>query len=144
MTFKLGGERRAAPAMAEIMARATDGLRADVVTFVPSSPASMAERGYNPAEALARPLARTLRVTCRPLLRKIRATADQAELGRDARRRNLSGAFAARGVGGAVLLVDDVMTTGATGDACARALRDAGAVDVVVVTFARAGSDGPG
>jgi competence protein ComFC len=143
MTFKLGGERRAAPSMARVMMRATNDLTADVVTFVPSSPKSMGERGFNPAEALARPLSRTLRLPCRPLLRKIRSTTDQAELGRDERRRNLMGAFRARRVAGRVLLVDDVMTTGATADACARALREAGADQVLVVTFARAGNDWP-
>jgi predicted amidophosphoribosyltransferase len=52
---------------------------------------------------------------------------------------NLEGAFAARPAPSRVVLVDDVMTTGATADACARALREAGALDVMVVTFARAG-----
>jgi len=141
MTFKLGGERRAAPAMASMMLRVARDLDAERLTFVPSSRRSMAERGFNPAEALARPLARALRLPCGPLLRKIRETADQAELGRDARRHNLAGAFHARRTRGRILLVDDVMTTGATGDACARALLEAGAAEVVVATFARAGSE---
>jgi predicted amidophosphoribosyltransferase len=54
---------------------------------------------------------------------------------------NLAGAFRAGRAPGRVLLVDDVMTTGATADACARALRAAGALDVMVLTFARAGTE---
>jgi len=72
-------------------------------------------------------------------LRKVRETADQASLDRAGRRRNLDGAFVSLRVPERVLLVDDVMTTGATADACARALRAAGAFEVMVVTFARAG-----
>ena len=63
----------------------------------------------------------------------------QASLDRAGRRRNLDGAFVSLRAPERVLLVDDVMTTGATADACARALRAAGALDVMVVTFARAG-----
>ncbi|MGZ4103796.1 MAG: ComF family protein [Actinomycetota bacterium] len=139
MTFKLGGERRAARSMAAIMMKATAGLRAEVVTYVPSTRAQLAERGFNTAHELARALARDMRRPCRGVLVKVRATADQAGLGRDQRRRNQAGAFRARTVRGSILLVDDVMTTGATADACARALRSAGAAEVAVVTFARAG-----
>jgi predicted amidophosphoribosyltransferase len=74
------------------------------------------------------------------LLKRSRNTPPQT--GQDdamARRRNLRGAFVAdpRRIPGVVLLVDDVTTTGATLDACARALRDAGAPDVYCLTFAR-------
>jgi predicted amidophosphoribosyltransferase len=139
MTFKLGGERRAARMMGEYMARAVLDVAADVVTFVPATRRSVSARGFNPAEELARSLARALRIPWAPLLTKVRETTDQAELGRIERRRNVEGAFRARPMKARVLLVDDVMTTGATADACARALRAAGARDVVVVTFARAG-----
>jgi ComF family protein len=139
MSFKLGGERRAARPMAGLMVRSVGGLDADVITFVPASRTSSAERGFNTAQELARALAPLVRLPCAGLIRKTRETADQAALGRDQRRRNLAGAFRAGRVAGRVLLVDDVMTTGATADACARALRAAGALDVMVVTFARAG-----
>ena len=139
MSFKLGGERRAARPMAGLMAGCARELTADVITFVPSSRASMAERGFNTARELARALSPLVRTPCAALIRKTKETADQAALGRDQRQSNLAGAFAASRVSERILLVDDVMTTGATADACARALRAAGALDVMVLTFARAG-----
>jgi predicted amidophosphoribosyltransferase len=138
MTFKLGGERRSAPSLADYMARAVRIAQADLLTFVPSSRRAMAQRGYNPAAELARALAPRLQIPVRPLLEKVRETSDQAELGRDDRHRNLRDAFRARRVAGPVLLIDDVMTTGATAHACSLALRMAGASRVAVLTFARA------
>jgi predicted amidophosphoribosyltransferase len=113
-------------------------VRAGTVVFVPATRAAVSERGFNTAEELARPLGRTLGLPVRRLLRKTRDTADQAGLGRDERALNLRGAFSSGTVEGGVVLVDDVLTTGATADACARALLDAGAEGVGVVTFARA------
>jgi len=139
MTFKLGGERRAARAMGAYMARAAEGIRADAVAFVPATRASVSARGFNPAEQLARALARNAGLRCAPLLSKVKETSDQAGLGRADRRRNVLDAFSARPTRGRLILVDDVMTTGATADACARALVTAGAAEVAVVTFARAG-----
>ena len=82
------------------------------------------------------------RLTVPKLTRRI-ATAPQTALGADARRINVGGAFRVRRpelvAGRHVVLVDDIMTTGATAGACARALRDAGAAIVGVVTVARAG-----
>jgi len=143
MSFKLGGERRAARQMAEMMSRRAERMRGDALTFVPSSRTSMAERGFNTAQELARGLSRVAGVPCVRLLRKTRETADQASLDRRGRRANLRGAFVSAPSPRRVILVDDVMTTGATADSCARALRAAGALDVMVLTFARAG-DLPG
>ena len=103
----------------------------------------MAERGFNTAQELARALSKIVRRPSVRLLRKIRETADQASLDRAGRRMNLDGAFVSAPAPARVILIDDVMTTGATADSCARALRAAGALDVLVVTFARAG-DQPG
>ena len=125
--------------MAALIARRVGRVDADVMTFVPASRSSLAERGFNTACELTRALAPMMRVPAVNLLHKTRETSDQAALGRAERRRNLAGAFRARPVSGRVALVDDVMTTGATADGCARALRAAGARDVIVVTFARAG-----
>ncbi len=139
MSFKLGGERRAARPMAALMAQQARAINADAITFVPASRTSIAERGFNTAHELARALSPLVRLPCVRLLRKTHETADQASLDRTGRRTNLAGAFAARRAPHRLLLVDDVMTTGATADACARALLSAGALEVNVLTFARAG-----
>jgi len=139
IAFKLGGERRAARALGEEMARAAVDLPAVTLTFVPATRRSVAARGFNPAEELARAAGRALGLRVVPMLRKLRETADQAGLSREGRRMNLAGAFRARSGAGSVVLVDDVLTTGATADAAARALREAGMAQVTVLTFARAG-----
>lgn len=137
--FKLLGERRAARALAQRMIAPAAGLDGDVITWVPSTRASESARGFNPAEELARPLAWALRLPARRLLSKRRETRDSAGLSREQRIANLWDAFAEVGpVAGHVLLVDDILTTGATADECARALLCAGAREVTVVTFARA------
>jgi ComF family protein len=102
-------------------------------------------RGYNQAEALARALARRLdRPVHRPL-RRVKATEKLAELSPTERARALRGAFRARkdpGLDGrTILLVDDVLTTGATCGAAARALKQAGADRVVVAVIARTGKN---
>lgn len=137
--FKLLGERRNARWLAERMVRVARPLNGDIVTWVPSTRASEAARGFNPAEEIARPLARSLRLPAKRLLTKRRDTLDSAGLSKEQRRVNLWRAFEAKGaVAGHVLLVDDIFTTGATADECAKALRLAGAREVSVVTFARA------
>ncbi len=115
-----------------------------VVVPVPLHPARLAERGFNPSGVLAGRLARRLGAPLWPAaLGRIRDTPPQATLRREARRGNVSGAFVAREPehvrARAVLLVDDVCTSGATLDACAGALLDAGATAVHRVVLARAG-----
>jgi len=100
-------------------------------------------RGYNQAEAVARELAVGLKVPFAPhMLRRVRWTAKQAQLTRTAREENVKGAFrvrrGARLASKAVLLVDDVYTTGSTLGEAARTLRAAGAGRVVVAVVARA------
>jgi ComF family protein len=110
---------------------------------VPLHPARLAERGYNQSELLAAELARCWslpRLSSSALIRT-RETDSQVGLDLPARQANVAGAFTAspRWVEGQdVLLVDDVCTTGATLNACAQALREAGAVTVSAVTLARA------
>lgn len=137
--FKLMGERRAARALAARMVQGARALGGDVVTWVPSTRASEVARGFNPAEEIARLLARSLRLPGKRLLAKRRDTLDSAGLSKEQRRVNLWQAFEAKGaVAGHVLLVDDIFTTGATANECAKTLRQAGAREVSVVTFARA------
>ena len=113
--------------------------RVDVVTPVPLPWTRLLVRGYNQAEAVARPLARELGLPYRTLLRR-RPRPRQALLSRAERRRNLRGAFTPRrrlAAGMRVLLVDDVMTTGATLFAAACALRRAGAATIHAAVVAR-------
>jgi ComF family protein len=98
-------------------------------------------RGYNQAEALAHGLARRLSLPIHQPLRRLVATERLAHKGRTARAEIMHGAFRARPnrqlVGRTVLLIDDVLTTGATCGDAARALKKAGAARVVVVVIAR-------
>jgi ComF family protein len=100
-------------------------------------------RGFNQSELLAREIARRTGIPVVRALRRDRATAAQAGLSRGNRRRNVANAFRCRRAasllhGKRILLIDDVMTTGATGSACARALKRAGAARVALLTVARA------
>lgn len=113
----------------------------DAAVPVPMHPTRLAARGYNQAELLARPLARALGVPCLAgAVSRLHQDSPQAGLDAAARRANVRGAFRARGPvpSGTILLVDDVFSTGATADACARALLDGGARSVLVLTLARA------
>lgn len=115
----------------------------DLVVPVPLHPARLAERGYNQAALLARSVAQELgRPLCARGLRRVRGTRAQSTLDRDERHANLRGALAAEGArvrGKAVLLVDDVVTTGSTLAACREALLAAGATQVRGLALARSG-----
>jgi predicted amidophosphoribosyltransferase len=116
-------------------------LAPDRIFFVPSDRAKLLQRGYNPAELLARSVARHLDRPLENRLEKTRRTADQDGLSESGRWENSSGAFAVFGgtrVSGRALLVDDVLTTGATADSCSRAIIDAGADSVHLLVAARA------
>src|SRR5579859_4389371 len=99
------------------------------------------ERGFNQSELLAREIARRWNVPVQQAVKRVKATASQAGLTNAQRRANVSGAFAMRrGVhldGARVLLVDDVLTTGASAAACARVLKRAGAAHVALLAVAR-------
>jgi ComF family protein len=99
------------------------------------------QRGFNQADLLAREIGKKWGVPVRPVIRRRRATSPQAGLTNAKRRANVQGAFRiARGKplqGMRVLLVDDVVTTGATASACARVLKRAGAAHVALLALAR-------
>jgi len=144
--FKHGDRTHAAAAFAAWMARAgADLLReGDLVVPVPLHRRRLFARRYNQAALMAAALARLAGLAHVPdaLVRR-RPTPSQGGLGREARFANVQGAFAvrpsrtARMQGSCVILVDDVMTTGATLEACATALRKAGAARVAALTLAR-------
>jgi predicted amidophosphoribosyltransferase len=113
----------------------------DVVTWVPLTRRRKAERGFDQAKVLARAVARECELPVRGLLRRIVATGPQAKRDAVARRTAMRGSFVVRdrvAVPPRVLLVDDVLTTGATAAACAEALRDDGAQTVSLLVAARA------
>ncbi|MGH9723787.1 MAG: ComF family protein [Candidatus Acidiferrales bacterium] len=127
----------------EVMAADEDVLRADVVVPVPLHPDRLRERGYNQAEMIAAPLARQLNLKLRAyLLVRTIPRPPRLHLSRRERWESVRGAYAiSKGVqvdNLRILLVDDVMTTGATLDACARALKRAGAAKVFALTVGRA------
>lgn len=117
------------------------GLPPDLIVPVPLHPSRKREREFNQAEVLASVAGRRLGVPVEDGLRRVRYTPTQTHFHREERFRNLEDAFAVRPgapiAGKVVALVDDVLTTGSTADACARALRGAGASAVVVITVAR-------
>jgi ComF family protein len=123
---------------------AHNGLRelgAEVVVPIPLHWWRRWTRGYNQSEALARALATGLRLPILPhVLRRIRNTPHQTQQTPSARRDNVRNAFVARSAAQiarkTVLLVDDVLTTGATASDAARALRAAGAGRVIVAVLA--------
>ena len=139
LALKLRGVRAAARPLvdgmrAQVMAQ---GLLGDVVTWVPGRRRDTRRRGYDHAEVLARGLATALGLPARPLLGRTGDPVHQTTLGAEARRANLRGAFSAERSPAAVALVDDLITTGATAEACATALRAAGAETVEVVVPCR-------
>ena len=114
----------------------------DLLVPVPLHPVRKRSRGYNQSAVLARELARRLRHKSRPgLLKRVRPTISQTNLTAKDRLSNVTQAFqfrkGSRLAGRKVLLVDDVMTTGATVNACAKALKKGGAATVHVITAAR-------
>ncbi len=126
----------------EIWHRIGGELRqAEVIVTVPLHWRRQMARGYNQAERIARPLAKRLGRPLVAALRRTRATPPQARLERSRRRANLSRAFRCRRPeairGRAVLLVDDVTTTGSTLDQAAAALRRSGAASVTALAVAR-------
>jgi len=114
----------------------------DALVPVPLHPRRLLSRGFNQSREIARLVSARHCVPIRQgALGRVRRTTPQMELSRSARAENIRGAFAAQTrllEGKAVLLVDDIMTTGATLEECARAMLDAGAARVDVLVLARA------
>jgi len=156
LRMKFGGDERLAERMGELLLPPWQSLgagrefRAPLLVPVPLHPSRLRERGFNQAEWLARGVERAiarrgafalprLRTNC---LGRKRATPPQTGMSLAARRENLRGAFDVTDLlavhGREIVLVDDVMTTGATLSACARVLKRAGAGQVMAIALARA------
>ena len=117
------------------------GLRFDVIVPMPMHWRKRWQRGFNQAELLAREIARRTNLPVRNAVKRVHQKSVQAGLTNAKRRANVAGAFRPRRgktlEGKRVLLIDDVMTTGATASACAKALKRAGAARVTLLTVAR-------
>jgi predicted amidophosphoribosyltransferase len=140
LALKLRGLRSAAIPLVEGMVDATrrDGLGGAVVTWVPGRRRDIAARGFDHAELLARGLARELGLRPRPLLRRRQTGQDQTSLSASDRALNVRGVFVADLAPPQVILVDDLITTGATASSSAKSLRAAGSDRVAVVVPCRA------
>lgn len=134
------------PFLADLLLRAAlpvlQAQKWDLVVPVPLHPVRQREREFNQAERLALHLARALRIPLRTdLVRRARPTSTQTQLSKSARAENVRRAFLPIAGGKLhqerIILVDDVLTTGATTNACARVLQQLGAGEVCVWTVAR-------
>ena len=144
LRYKFGGCSMYAAAYGEYLARCIDenGISCDSITWVPLSRRRLRRRGYDQARLLAEELSRHTGFPCMPMLRKVRNNRPQSLTG-DAKKRQLN----VKGVyelipgteirGKRILLVDDIVTTGATLSACAAVLKHSGAGEINAVTVAR-------
>jgi ComF family protein len=135
--WKERGLRKLAGWAAEIVTEAIPAPMTDCIAFVPSDGERRLRRGHHAAERLAVELAARWELPLAPLLARTRSASPQRGLDHASRRRNVREAFRADGGPARVLLVDDVYTTGATVNAAASALCQAGVRRIEVVTFAR-------
>lgn len=144
LRYKFQGARMYAPAFGTLLASTVyEHLygQYDIISWVPLSRERLRKRGYDQAELLARHAATQLRQQCVPLLKKKRGVKPQSGTGSPERRRaNIAGAYyvldPAYVCGKRVLLIDDIVTTGATLSECAKTLLLAGADDVCCATLA--------
>ena len=144
LRYKFGSLSAYAEVYAPIMAKCIDEneISCDIITWVPLSRKRLRKRGYDQARLLAEELSRISGVGCCRLLQKTRNNPAQSGTGSaEKRRANVSGVYRAadedKVKGKSILLVDDIVTTGATLSECARVLISAGAREVKAVTVAR-------
>lgn len=145
LRLKYKGDYKSAEVLAGLMAQviAREALEADFLTFVPTSRSAQRRRGYNQSEVIAKLIGGSIGIGIKGTLSKVTVTKDQIGLGKEERWENIEGSFSLK-KGTAVsgekyILVDDVVTTGATAFWCAETLIKNGADSVVVLTAAKSG-----
>lgn len=142
-SLKYRNVRASAPRLAELMSAhlADKSISADTIAPVPLHPSRERERGYNQSELLARSISKSTGIPIESgVLARTRNTTPQVSMSTpEERRRNVVGAFECVGdvAGKRVLLIDDVVTTGATVAECSAQLRQAGAVSIWVLSLGR-------
>ena len=141
-TYKFEGVRTLQKPLGDLLAQVLPReLSFDAIVPMPLHWRRRWERGFNQSELLAREVARRWQAPVAELVRRKKATAPQAGLTSSQRRKNMQGAFEVkqgrRLDGMRILLIDDVLTTGATASACARVLKRAGAKQVTFLALAR-------
>jgi ComF family protein len=140
--LKYGRKVAIARTMARYMAPLVDGGADRVFVPVPLHRTRLWSRGFNQSALVARELSRRLGISVDPfVLRRIRRTPPLKGMGQIQRRKTVAGAFRVSDkdavTGKTVILVDDVLTTGSTAEACARTLKRAGAARVELISWAR-------
>ena len=140
--FKYGRVQTLAKSLGKLLALALPrDQRFDLIVPMPLHWRRRWSRGFNQADLLSREIGRRTSIPVKNAVRRVRSTTTQAGLTNAKRRANVSGAFRVRRRGSLhgqrILLIDDVMTTGATAASCARALKRAGAKQVTLLTLAR-------
>ncbi|MGL4609475.1 MAG: ComF family protein [Trueperaceae bacterium] len=138
--FKFHGTTRLSKLFAEELAKATrkSSWQIDALCPVPLHWSRWLERGYNQSALLGKQIAEQTSLPYTPCLQRIKRTQQQAKLGRLERVTNVADAFVSKPCRGTILLIDDVITSGATTQACVQALLKAGAHDVKIAAIARA------
>lgn len=149
LSYKFHGAQSRCEGFGEILAQAVAehfSGEFDLVSYVPVSAKRKAERGYDQAFLLARETCRHWGVSPEPLLKKTMHNSAQSSLSsREERKKNVRGAYEAVNSekirGARILLIDDILTTGATLSECVRVLQEAGAERVLCATLAAADED---
>lgn len=147
LNFKFNGRKTYAPNLGKMLADyfATSDLMADVVTFVPMPAKRKKQRGFNQAEELAKEFSLLTEIPLVDALDRVKDIPQQSTLSGKERIENVKGNFIVKDKnlvkGKTVLLIDDVVTTGATVNECAAALKKGKANEVFVLSLARTVSD---
>lgn len=141
--LKYKSDFRAGEVLAEFLFKLMkdNNIKADIITFVPSSTKAIKKRGYNQSEFLAKALGKKVECDVCKIIKKSKETKDQIGLDNSSRWSNLDNCFKANHKSNIknkkIVLVDDVITTGATAFYCAKELINEGALEVFVLTVAK-------